>query len=172
MNTPCTDQVVESVVSKLRQRSVVGVNKYKTTLADAGLSRGDLLNHLQCELMDASNYIEALIQMESQSTEETSGFSIYKFTLQDVAELQSCWDSNKPSTSATIKTFHSMMPSKTHEEIMNVFLPMVDKMAVGIDVLADYRKMSERVKPQSTEKPVSVDPYKDDSGESFKEWGT
>ena len=71
MNTPCTDSIVEAVVSKLRQRSAVGVSKYKTTLAAAGYSRRELLVHAQQECMDQANYLEALIQMESQSTELT-----------------------------------------------------------------------------------------------------
>lgn len=56
------DPIVESVRTKLLERSHVGLNKY-----GVGLDRDDLdtlqwLKHFQEELMDAANYIEVLIQ--------------------------------------------------------------------------------------------------------------
>ena len=59
-NNPCSDPIVEAVVSKLRSRSRVGVDKYKTTLDRDDLSLDQWLQHLQEELMDAANYIEAI----------------------------------------------------------------------------------------------------------------
>ena len=59
-NKPCVDPIVEAVVSKLRSRSRVGVDKYKTTLDRDDLSLDQWLQHLQEELMDASNYIEVI----------------------------------------------------------------------------------------------------------------
>lgn len=57
-----TDSVVEAVVSKLRQRSRAGVEKYGTDLTRTDLSRADWLKHLQEELLDAANYVEAQIE--------------------------------------------------------------------------------------------------------------
>ena len=54
------DPIVEAVVTKLRGRSAVGVDKYGTTLEENNTD--DFLVHLQEELMDAVNYIEKLIQ--------------------------------------------------------------------------------------------------------------
>ena len=55
------DQIINSVVKKIVIRSEVGQKKYGVTLAD---DPGDLkvfLNHLQEELLDATNYIETAI---------------------------------------------------------------------------------------------------------------
>lgn len=58
-----SDPIVESVIEKLRSRSVRGLDKY-----GVGLDRGDLsvvewLTHLQEELLDAAGYVEKLIQV-------------------------------------------------------------------------------------------------------------
>jgi hypothetical protein len=52
------DPIVEAVREKLRQRSVIGIKKYGTTLAENNTD--DFLNHLQEELMDSILYIEKL----------------------------------------------------------------------------------------------------------------
>jgi len=54
------DSVVESVISKIRSRSNVGIKKYNTTMDRNDLSNIDWLNHLQEELMDAIIYVEKL----------------------------------------------------------------------------------------------------------------
>lgn len=54
------DNVVESVVSKFRKRSRVGIEKYGTTLDRIDLSTLDWITHLQEELMDAILYVERL----------------------------------------------------------------------------------------------------------------
>ena len=54
------DSVVESVISKIRSRSSVGIKKYNTTMDRNDLSNIDWLNHLQEELMDAIIYVEKL----------------------------------------------------------------------------------------------------------------
>lgn len=54
------DKIVESVVDKYQQRSVVGQEKYGVTLERSDLNFAEWLTHLQEELMDASLYIEKL----------------------------------------------------------------------------------------------------------------
>lgn len=54
------DAVVRENIKELVKRSILGVKKYGTTLADSGLSFDEFLTHLQEELMDGFNYIRAL----------------------------------------------------------------------------------------------------------------
>lgn len=55
-----TDSIVESVVSKYKDRSSVGIKKYNTTLEENKDGIIIFLNHLQEELMDATLYIEKI----------------------------------------------------------------------------------------------------------------
>jgi|TARA_R110000823_G_scaffold231175_1_gene357909 hypothetical protein len=55
-----TDSILESVLSKYRERSETGVAKYGVTLDRKDLSSLEWLIHLQEELMDATLYIERL----------------------------------------------------------------------------------------------------------------
>jgi hypothetical protein len=57
------DSVVEAVVSKMRNRSAVGIKKYNTTMDRKDLSVEDWITHLQEELMDATIYLEKLKSM-------------------------------------------------------------------------------------------------------------
>ena len=52
------------VISKYRQRSELGIQKYNTTLYDSPDGFYAFLNHLQEELMDATLYIEKLKQQK------------------------------------------------------------------------------------------------------------
>lgn len=52
------DPIVTSVMTQLLTRSQLGINKYKTTLAENNTD--DFLQHLKEELMDAILYIEKL----------------------------------------------------------------------------------------------------------------
>lgn len=54
-------------MAKLRRRSCVGVRKYGVTLAAAVLSPRQWLTHLQEELLDAVNYLEAVLSVPPQS---------------------------------------------------------------------------------------------------------
>jgi len=56
------DSIVESVLSKYKSRSEVGIKKYNTTLDRDDLSFLEWLNHLQEELMDATLYIEKIMK--------------------------------------------------------------------------------------------------------------
>jgi len=55
-----TDTILESLLTKFRQRSEVGQRKYNTTLDRKDLSYEQWLNHLQEELMDACLYVEKI----------------------------------------------------------------------------------------------------------------
>jgi hypothetical protein len=57
------DSVVETVVSKMRSRSAVGIKKYNTTMDRKDLSVEQWITHLQEELMDATIYLEKLKSM-------------------------------------------------------------------------------------------------------------
>lgn len=59
-----TDKIVDDVISRFKQRSEVGVQKYGTTLYDSPDGFYSFLNHLQEELMDATLYIEKLKQQK------------------------------------------------------------------------------------------------------------
>ncbi len=54
------DKIVEAVIEKFKERSETGIKKYGTTLMRDDLDLEQWLTHLQEELMDAVNYIEAI----------------------------------------------------------------------------------------------------------------
>jgi hypothetical protein len=54
------DTIVEAVISSFKERSEVGVKKYKKTMDRDDLSTLEWLQHFQEELMDATLYIEKL----------------------------------------------------------------------------------------------------------------
>jgi predicted HAD superfamily Cof-like phosphohydrolase len=58
------DHIVESVKKKYTDRSIVGIRKYNTTLADN--MKDDFLKHLQEELMDATLYIEKELTVQDR----------------------------------------------------------------------------------------------------------
>ena len=60
------DKIVQNVVDKYAFRSAVGYMKYGTTL-DAN-NKDNYLQHLQEELMDATLYIEKLMDMDKEIT--------------------------------------------------------------------------------------------------------
>jgi len=57
------DSYVNNVIEKYVSRSEVGMRKYGTNLERTDLSEEDWLVHLQEELMDASLYIEKLLDI-------------------------------------------------------------------------------------------------------------
>jgi hypothetical protein len=61
-----TDSVVESVISRFKERSAVGIDKYQTTLEDSTESFEAFLNHAQEEAMDFCLYLEKLKQMNDK----------------------------------------------------------------------------------------------------------
>ena len=60
------DQVVETVVDKYYDRSQVGITKYGTTLETN--NSDNYLKHLQEELMDATLYIQKLMDLKKEIT--------------------------------------------------------------------------------------------------------
>jgi len=60
-NNLTKDLIVLNVLKKFNDRSLIGINKYNTTLDDNKLELKEWLQHLQEELMDACNYIEKII---------------------------------------------------------------------------------------------------------------
>ena len=60
------DKIVEKVVEKYATRSAVGYLKYGTTLETN--NKDNYLKHLQEELMDATLYIEKLMDMNREIT--------------------------------------------------------------------------------------------------------
>ena len=60
------DEIVEKVVDKFLERSQVGITKYGTTLENN--NKDNYLVHLQEELMDATLYIQKLLDQEQEIT--------------------------------------------------------------------------------------------------------
>ena len=58
-----TDTILESVLTKFRQRSEVGQRKYNTTLDRKDLTLIEWLNHAQEEAMDLCLYLEKIKTM-------------------------------------------------------------------------------------------------------------
>lgn len=146
MNAPCSDPVVEAVVSKLRKRSEVGVNKYKTTLADAGLSRLELLRHAQAECMDQANYLETLIQMEDEGrllcpcdgvAEDHYGNTLYRCSLEK-GHTGMCMDEQssghpmwiKVSPRSTVIAREAPIPQSTENDIRDLLVGVAVNIAL------------------------------------------
>lgn len=60
------DQVVDNVIDKYYDRSQVGITKYGTTLYNN--NHDDYLKHLQEELMDATLYLQKLMDLKQELT--------------------------------------------------------------------------------------------------------
>ena len=60
------DEIVEQVVDKFLERSQVGITKYGTTLENN--NKDNYLVHLQEELMDATLYLQKLLDQEQEIT--------------------------------------------------------------------------------------------------------
>jgi len=55
-------EIENKVIEKIADRAEIGFSKYGTTMERGDLSTVEWLTHLQEELMDATVYIERLIQ--------------------------------------------------------------------------------------------------------------
>ena len=60
MNIQIEDKIVLNVLSRFKERSDVGINKYNTTLERTDLSTLEWLTHAQEEAMDFVLYLERL----------------------------------------------------------------------------------------------------------------
>ena len=65
-----TDTILESLLTKFRQRSEVGQRKYNTTLDRKDLTLIEWLNHAQEELMDGCLYLEKIKQTIKNNNNE------------------------------------------------------------------------------------------------------
>ena len=61
-NKKIEDTIVKKVVNKYQERSAVGIKKYGTTLDRNDLELKEWILHLQEELMDATLYIEKILE--------------------------------------------------------------------------------------------------------------
>ena len=61
MSDICEDAVVEANRRMLLQRSRIGIPKYGKTLAEAGYSSREILQHALEETLDLANYLQAEI---------------------------------------------------------------------------------------------------------------
>lgn len=60
------DQVVDNVIDKFYERSQVGITKYGSTLQRN--NHDNYLKHLQEELMDATLYLQKLMDLKEELT--------------------------------------------------------------------------------------------------------
>ena len=67
MNIQIEDKIVLNVLSRFKERSDVGIKKYKTTLERTDLSTLEWLTHAQEEAMDFVLYLERLKHEYKQS---------------------------------------------------------------------------------------------------------
>tara|TARA_B110000046_G_scaffold150847_1_gene159406 strand:- start:308 stop:508 length:201 start_codon:yes stop_codon:yes gene_type:complete len=61
-NKKIEDTIVKKVVDKYKERSDVGIKKYGTTLDRNDLELEEWIIHLQEELMDATLYLEKILE--------------------------------------------------------------------------------------------------------------
>lgn len=61
-----TDPITRALCHELHARAALGLNKYGVMLANAGLSRKQLLQHAKEEALDHAAYLQALIEMEGE----------------------------------------------------------------------------------------------------------
>ena len=67
------DQIVEDVVDKYLERSQIGITKYGTTLKKN--NHDNYLKHLQEELMDATLYLQKLMDQNKEITNLVKNYS-------------------------------------------------------------------------------------------------
>lgn len=60
------DLVVENVINKYYDRSQIGITKYATTLYDN--NQDNYFKHLQEELMDATLYLQKIMDLKEEIT--------------------------------------------------------------------------------------------------------
>jgi hypothetical protein len=64
-NISAEDPVVEANRQLLLDRSRVGISKYRTTLAAAGLTRSQIAQHALEEALDLANYLQTIVQADA-----------------------------------------------------------------------------------------------------------
>jgi hypothetical protein len=68
-----SDQIVLEVIEKYAKRSEIGIAKYGTTLETN--NKDNYLKHLQEELMDATLYLQKLIDQNKEITNLVKNYS-------------------------------------------------------------------------------------------------
>lgn len=75
----------------------------------------------------------------------------YSFSMDDVYILKASWDANRHSIHSihsTLVVFHGTLKRDiSWQEVVEVFLPMLEKMISGVDVVGEYEKMMPDKKP-------------------------
>jgi len=61
-----TDRITAALTAELHARAARGLSKYGVTLADAPLSRRDVLQHAKEEALDLAAYLQRLIDEEDK----------------------------------------------------------------------------------------------------------
>jgi len=72
------DITIQNVLNKIKNRADAGIIKYKTSMIG---NDGDLvywLNHVQEELMDATNYIERILQELERIGDDFASLNAYR----------------------------------------------------------------------------------------------
>jgi hypothetical protein len=99
----CPDPIVEAVRTRLLARSLIGLEKYGTTLMREDLSRADWLRLFQEELLDAALYVERLRWEEERKGNPVQRNAVLAEVLallrekerQYVAEMETAWKNEK-----------------------------------------------------------------------------
>lgn len=63
-------ETLNKVIEKFQQREQVGLNKYGTTVDRKDYTSHDWLVHLQEELMDATLYVQRVIELKDKEIQE------------------------------------------------------------------------------------------------------
>ena len=69
-------ETLNKVIEKFQQREQVGLNKYGTTVDRKDYTSHDWLVHLQEELMDATLYVQRLIDEKDKEIQELKGLVV------------------------------------------------------------------------------------------------
>ena len=127
------DKIVRRVIQDLDLRSVVGVDKYKTTLQKN--NHDDFFKHLLEELLDAANYVKKL-QIDS---ERKVGISAEGLFLEMYDESLDSIDPFRPEYTYKdmlnfAKGFHKLNNSKVDPKVLPNFLYEDDgEIKVGVN---------------------------------------
>jgi hypothetical protein len=92
MENKVTDKYVLGAVEEMLNRSVIGTQKYGTTLERTDLTFLDWTQHLKEELMDAVNYLQRL---QSFKKELESMEKLKKYSLVELEKIVEIYESQK-----------------------------------------------------------------------------
>lgn len=110
------DSFVNKVVKKYQQRSIGGFKKYKTGLDREDLSTLEWINHVQDELMDATNYLERL-KVESVKL-KNSKLKIESLELAMLAQVKTIAKLEKELIDA--RSIHITSSQESFQDLINI----------------------------------------------------